>query len=312
MNFQARLDSGQFVLTVEVLPPHGTDISDTIEQALAIKDLVEAFNVTDNQRAILHASPLSVASLLIKNGLEPIWQLTCRDRNALALQADVLSAAILGVKNVLAVTGDYPAPASVYFNQPVYNLDSVQLLALIKKLIAGTDLQDKPLNGSPRLFLGAAANPGAEPKTIHFIKLLKKIAAGARFIQTQAVFILEDLEKFIIEFGDFARQNWPAVWSDQPAPPLPQVKFLAGIFPLKSARQAVFLNQNLPGVTIPEPMIKKMSATAQPEEEGQKISAWQIGQIRQLHEKYPQLAGAHLMTMGDLGKAKNILEQAQQ
>lgn len=311
MSLEDKLTAGRFVITAEILPPHGTDIADTLARARDLAPLVDAFNLTDNQRAILHASPLSLAQLLAAQGLEPIWQLTCRDRNALALQADVLSAAILGVKNVLAVTGDYPAPSSPYYNQPVYNLDSVQLLALLHKLTGGRDLTDRPLKGAPDLFLGAAANPGAEPRTVHLIKLLKKIAAGARFFQTQVVFSLDELLGFIKEFADFAQANWPAAWSGQAAPDLPPIKFLAGIFPLKSAKQGEFLNANLPGVKIPKEIIDRLENSAEPVRTGQEIAAAQIRQARELHKKDPRLAGVHLMTMGDLVKAGLILGQAQ-
>ncbi len=280
-NFADKLKRGEFVTTVEISPPKGTNISDMLKKSLQIKDLVDAINITDNQRATMHVSPLSASALLLEKGIEPVCQLTCRDRNGLALQSELLSAAVMGIENILIVSGDYPNRGDHPYTKPVYDLDSVQLIKATKKLETGKDLAGNKLNGSPKFFVGGVVNPTATPQNPHRIKLQKKIAAGAQFIQTQVIY---DAQAFI----DFA----------QTAPDIP---ILAGIFPLINLKIAHFMNNKVPGVTVPKTIIKRLEKAKDPAKEAVTISQEIIKEIK------PHIAGIHIMAMNNIKLIKQIL-----
>lgn len=195
-NLRSKLSRGEFVVTAEVCPPKGCDTSFFLKQSRDLCGIVDAINVTDNQGANMRISPLAASVLLLRDGIEPILQLTCRDRNRLALQSELLGAAALGIANILALTGDH-----IYFGdhkeaKTVFDLDSVQLLESIKCLESGFDLSGKCLDGIPTFFSGSAAAPEAEPFELTLFKLRKKAAAGASFFQTQAIFNPGKLQRF--------------------------------------------------------------------------------------------------------------------
>lgn len=269
-----KLDNGQFVITAEVCPPKGCDCTVFLAKARAMAPVVDAINVTDNQGSHMRISPLAASAMLIREGIEPIFQLTCRDRNRLALQSELLGAAALGIRNVLALTGDHLSFGDHKGAKPVFDLDSVQLLQTITQLNSGTDLSGKKLHGVPSFYAGAAAAPQAEPFELSVVKLRKKAAAGAFFLQTQAVFDSEHFQKF----ATIARQL--------------DLKTIAGILLLKSAAMARFINANIPGLKVPELIIAELEASSDPAATGLEIACRTAREIRDC------IDGIHIMAMG--------------
>ena len=195
MTFKEKIQAGKFLVTSEVGPDKGIHTDRLLEDAELIRNKVDAINVTDLQSSVMRLGSLTVSFLLKQKGFEPIYQLTCRDRNRLALQSDLLSAAALGIQNVLIATGDHPSLGDHPQAKPVFDLDSVQLLQVARKLETGFDMQDNKLEGNPPKFcIGAVVNPGSDPLAPQIMKLEKKIAAGAEFFQTQAVFDIKIFE----------------------------------------------------------------------------------------------------------------------
>ena len=246
------LDRGQFAVTAEMAPPKGYDFSEALETAALLKDKVQGVNVTDMQSACLKASSLGLCIGLKQSGIEPILQITGRDRNRMAIMADVLSAAAFGIDTVLALTGDHPVVGDCKQSKPVYDLDSVGILTMLSKMEeTGCDCGGNPLSGgAPRLFKGAAVTPVYEPMALQVNKLRQKVAAGARYIQTQGVFDVESLKRFL-DAVDKAQIRVP---------------IMAGIIPLKSAGMAKFMNANVPGIAVPQSQI---DALAQAKEKGE-------------------------------------------
>jgi 5,10-methylenetetrahydrofolate reductase len=279
---QQQLAAGRFVVTAEIAPPKGVDTAAALATARALRD-VTAVNVTDNQGANMRMAPLAMAVLLLREGIEPILQMTCRDRNRMALQSDLLGAAALGIENLLLLSGDHPRFGDHPGARPVFDLDSVQLLQGVRELMAGRDLSGRSLSGIPRFFPGAAATPEAEPLELMFQKYSKKVAAGACFFQTQAVFDIPRFEFFMEE-----------------ARPL-KAPVLLGVLLLKSARMARFLNANIPGVRVPEPLIERLEAAPQPIDEGVAIARELVACARR------HCQGVHLMTLGGEERIPEIL-----
>jgi 5,10-methylenetetrahydrofolate reductase len=280
--FSEALAAGRFVVTAEIAPPKGTEVAAALAKARAFAG-VTAVNVTDNQGANMRLSPLALSALLVREGVEPILQLTCRDRNRLALQSDLLGAAALGVENLLLLSGDHARFGDHPGAKPVFDLDSVQLLQVATGLAAGRDMAGKPLSGAPRFFAGAAVTPEAEPFELMFQKVAKKVEAGARFFQTQAVFDVAKLERFMTEVR-----------------PL-ETPVILGVLLLKNARMARFLNEHIPGVRVPEALIERLDGAAQPLAEGAAIARELVGAARRLCQ------GVHLMTLGHEEKIPEIL-----
>jgi len=271
---QHKLDAGEFVVTAEVCPPKGSDCAEFLAKAKALQGIADAINVTDNQGANMRISPLAAAVLLVREGIEPIFQITCRDRNRMALQSDLLGAAALGVRNVLALTGDHISFGDHRQAKPVFDLDSVQLLGAIAELGRGRDLAGNPLCGAPTFFAGAAAAPEAEPFEATLFKLEKKVAAGARFLQTQAVFDPSRLSAF-----------------REAVAPL-GVRVIAGILLLKSARMARFITANIPGLRVPDHLVAELENAGDPLSAGVEIAR------RLAREAKPFCDGIHVMAMG--------------
>lgn len=280
--FAQQLQSDRFVVTAEIAPPKGTDLAVALATARALT-AVTAVNVTDNQGANMRMAPLALAALLVREGVEPILQFTCRDRNRMALQSDLLGAAALGIENLLVLSGDHARFGDHPEAKPVFDLDSVQLLQTVAGLNAGRDMAGKPLSSLPSFFPGAAVTPEAEPFELMFQKFDKKIDAGARFFQTQAVFDGAKLERFMTA-----------------ARPL-GVPVLLGVLLLKSARMARFLNEHIPGVRVPRHLIDRLDKAAQPLEEGVAIARELTAQARELCQ------GVHLMTLGFEERIPEIL-----
>ncbi len=241
MNFKEKLSRGEFLITSEMGPDKGVSIQRLLTNAQLLKGRVDAFNITDLQSSVMRLGSLAASFLLKDKGFEPIYQLTCRDRNRLALQSDLLSAAALGIQNVLILTGDHPSLGDHPQAKAVFDLDSVQLLQVAKKLESGQDMQGNKLSGeSPKFCLGAVVNPGADPLEPQIIKMEKKLEAGADFFQTQVVYDLKTFEKFLF------------LTKHLKAPIIP------GIILLKSASMARYINKHVPGVFINDILIKEM------------------------------------------------------
>lgn len=282
---EKQLAAGRFVVTAEIAPPKGTDVAEALEKASSLKG-VTAVNVTDNQGANMRMTPLAMAALLVREGVEPILQLTCRDRNRLALQSDLLGASALGIENLLLLSGDHACFGDHPEAKSVFDLDSVQLLQVVSAMQAGHDMTGRPLNGTPRFFAGAAVTPEAEPFELMHQKFSKKVEAGARFFQTQAVCDPEKLERFMAAAGTLG------------AP------VLLGVLLLKNARMARFLNEKIPGVRVPQPLIDRLDQADRPLEEGVAIAREMVGHARRLCQ------GVHLMTLGHEERIPEILGAA--
>ncbi len=279
---EQQLAAGHFVVTAEIAPPKGIDTSEALEKARLLADL-SAVNVTDNQGANMRMCPLAMAALLLREGGEPILQLTCRDRNRMALQSDLLGAAALGVENLLLLSGDHPRFGDHPQARSVFDLDSIQLMETVRGLSGGLDMAGKKLQGTPRFFAGAAVTPEAEPFELMFQKFAKKVQAGTRFFQTQAVYDEEKLERFMAAANPLG------------------TPVLLGVLLLKSARMANFLNANIPGVRVPQPLIDRLAAAKAPLEEGILIAREMVGHARRLCQ------GVHLMTLGHEERIGDIL-----
>jgi len=290
MTFKEALDSGKFVVTAEIGPPKGTDISETIHHMELLKGKVDAVNVTDNQSAVMRINSLSICKIALDHGLEPILQMTCRDRNRIALQSDLLGANVLGIHNVLCMTGDHVSAGDHKEAKPVYDIESVQLLQVVDALNNGRDMMGNELKGATNFFQGAVVTPEANPIEPQLIKFEKKVRAGARFFQTQAIY---DIEKFK-EFMRFARQ-FP-------------VKILAGFVVLKSAGMANFLNKFVPGIKVPQELIDELRSAGKEKalDTGLNITA---RHIRQLKEE-SICDGVHIMAIGMEDKVPIIMERA--
>lgn len=277
-----QLGNGQFVVTAEIAPPKGTDLGEALAAVEKFTGIT-AVNVTDNQGANMRLSSLALAARLQQQGTETVLQLTCRDRNRMALQSDLLGAASFGIENLLLLSGDHSKFGDHPDSRPVFDLDSVQLLDMAAGLMAGTDMAGKSLDGVPEFFPGAAVNPAAEPFELMFQKVAKKVDSGARFFQTQSVFDRDTLERFML--------------SMQPL----QVPVIAGVLLIRSARMARFLNDNIPGVQVPETLVQRLESAEKPLAEGVKIAREAVAWTRELCQ------GVHLMTLGHEDKIPEIL-----
>ncbi len=247
MTFQERLRKGKWAVTCEVNPPKGTDLTELLGTMEAFKGRVDAVNITDGKSSVMAMSALAVSCLLKEKGLEPILNVSCRDRNRLALQGDLLGAAALGIRNVLVVTGDYASMGDHPQAKPVFDLDSVQLLEAIQRLENGQDLGKNPLRGKPLFFKGATVSPIPDTTAaleLQLLKMEKKVAAGAQFFQTQPVFDLQAFESFTKRASRLG------------------VPVLASVLPLKSGSMARFLNKNMPGMKVPEALIAEIGSSA--------------------------------------------------
>ena len=285
---QKALASGQPALTAEVMPPRGGDPSRSLAAAGALRDWVHAVNVTDGSRAVMRMSSLALCRLLLDAGIEPVLQLACRDRNRIALQAELLGAHALGVRNLLCLTGDPVRAGDQPGARPVNELEAVRLLQLVQQFNGGQDpVQGALPDGPTDLFAGAAADPQSASWSGLKSRLLRKKQAGARFVQTQMVMDAEALKRFVGEL----------------AAPL-DLPVLAGVFLLKSARNAAFINRVVPGAQIPQAVIDRLAAAPDPAAEGVAIASEQVGAYLQIAQ------GVHLMAIKAEERIPAILEQA--
>jgi len=276
----------KFVITSEVAPPKGTRTAEMIENAERLKPRVDAINITDQQSSVMRLGSLAASRMLKERGIEPVFQVTCRDRNRIALQSDLLSAWALGIENVLCLTGDHVTLGDFPDAKAVFDLDSVSLLAAAKGLNQGCDMGGNELVGSPDFCLGAVVTPGAAPVEPQLIKMEKKIAAGAAFFQTQAVFDAEAFARFMEEAKGFG------------------VPVMAGIILLKSPGMARFMNKNVAGVRVPDALIDEMADAEDRPAKAVEIAARLIGEIRDVCQ------GVHIMPLGWEKRVPEVLEAA--
>ena len=292
---RSALEQGKFAVTAEMAPPKGCDFSEQLEVAQVLKGRVQGVNVTDMQSACLKASSLGLCIHLKQAGIEPILQITGRDRNRMAIMGDVLSAASFGIDTILALTGDHPVVGDCKQSKPVYDLDSVGILNMLTKMEeTGTDCGGNPLASTPKLFKGACVTPVYEPQILQVHKLKQKVDAGARYIQTQGIFDLDSLKRFL----------------DADEKANIQVPIMAGIIPLKSAGMAKFMNANVPGIAVPQDQIDLLASA---KEKGVKASELGIDLAAKLIAdiKAENLCpGVHIMAIGAEKNVPVILEKA--
>jgi methylenetetrahydrofolate reductase (NADPH) len=286
--FRRAVKAKEFLVTAEVAPPKGGNPAHMLQMANTLKGRVHAVNITDGSRAVLRMSSLAASSILQQNDIEPICQITCRDRNAIGLQADLLGAHALGIRNILALTGD-PVKAGDHPDaKAVFELEAVRLLGAISKLNSGFDYNDKPLTDEPTdLFVGAAVDPQLKSWSSLQKRFERKLEAGAQFFQSQLITDFDRLDKFMTQI---------AVGIDAP--------ILAGIFLLKSAKNADFINRYVPGVNIPQETIDRLAKAPKPLEEGIKIAAEQVKIAKQICN------GVHMMAVKKEDVIARILDLA--
>lgn len=298
---QEALRAGRFAVTAEMAPPKGYDFTAQLETAKLLAGRVDAVNVTDMQSACLKASSLGLCIHLQQMGIDAILQITGRDRSRMAILGDVLSAASFGIDTVLALTGDHPKVGDCKDSKPVYDLDSVGILQMLSDMEAsGTDCGGNPMVSTPKLFKGAVVTPVYDPLPLQISKLHKKVNAGAKFIQTQGIFDIESLRTFMGAVK--------AAGIDVP--------IMAGIIPLKSAGMARFMNENVPGIRVPQSMIDRLAAAAEegkqrgikglPVKAGIEMAAQLISEIK----AESLCAGVHIMAIGAEKNVPAILEMA--
>ncbi len=286
MNLREKLSSGKFVVTCEVGPPKGVDIRDMQRSAEGVRGRVDAVNVTDQQSSVMRLGSLAGCVLLRQWGIEPVLQMTCRDRNRIALQSDLLSAYVLGIENVLCLTGDYVTLGDHPEAKPVFDLDSVSLIEAARELQEGHDLAGKELKGSPRFFIGASVTPEADLLEPQIIKMERKVKAGAQFFQTQAVY---DARSFA-NFMSMVRHL--------------DVPVLGGIVVLRSAAMARYMNEKAAGIRVPQRLIDEMEKADDKAKKGVEIAARTIIEIRDLCQ------GVHIMPIGMEKRVSDIIDAA--
>jgi len=286
MNLVEVFQSGKFALTSEIGPPKGVDIEEMLLDAELLRGRVDGINVTDQQSSVMRLGSLAVCHLLKKKELEPVFQITCRDRNRIALQSDLLNAYVLGIENVLCLTGDYVSLGDHPQAKPVFDLDSVTLLQAAKKLEEGSDLSGKELKGAPKFCLGAVVTPAADPLEPQIIKMEKKVKAGAQFFQTQAVYEPKRFEEFMKQVKHL------------------NVPVMVGIVLLKSAGMARFMNKNVAGVYVPDNLIEEMEGTDNKVKKSIEIAA------RLIKEMKPLCQGVHIMPIGWEKRVPAVLDAA--
>ena len=287
---QEAFERGEFAVTAEMAPPKGTDLSHLIECAKMCVGRVHAANVTDFQSAVMRATSLATCKLLKDIGLEPVIQMTGRDRNIIAIEGEMLSAGVFGIPNLLALTGDHTSVGDHPQAKPVFDLDSVSILKTASTLNSGVDSVGLELQGKTDFYLGACVTPEYSPIEVQLLKMQKKINAGAKFFQTQAVYDIEHMRKFRELTKDM------------------DCKILAGIVPLKSPGMAKFMTANVPGIFVPDDQIERLKAAGKGNyvQEGIKMAGEFIRQLREEN----LCDGVHIMAIGAEENVPKILDEA--
>ena len=290
VSFKDALQSGDFIVTAEVGPPKGTDIAEMKAHISLLKDKVHGLNMTDNQSSVMRLSSLVGCHIIKEMGGVPILQMTGRDRNRMALQSDLLSASVLGIDTVLCLTGDHIGLGDHKQAKPVHDLESLQILKAVRTLESGKDMGGNPLKGAPKFCAGAVVTPEADPIEPQLMKFEKKVRAGAEFFQTQAVYDLDAFKRFMDHAGKF------------------NVKILAGIVLLTSARMAAYMNQHVAGIYVPENLVSEMAAAPKGGalQKGIEIAGRMIRRIKEEGIAH----GVHIMAIGKETAVPDILQAA--
>lgn len=291
------LRAGRFAVTAELNPPDSADPADVFDAARPLSEVADAINATDASGANCHMSSIGISSLLTRAGYGTVYQISCRDRNRIAIQGDVLGAAAMGVRNVLCLTGDGVGVGDQPGARPVFDLDSISLLRTIRTMRDdGVFLSGRRITRPPRMFLGAAENPCVEPLEVRADRLAKKVAAGAEFIQTNYIFDIPRFERFMARVRDLGLHE--------------KVFILAGVGPLASAKAARWMRSNVPGLHIPDAVIDRLETADTPGEEGKRLCIELIRQLRQIEG----VAGVHVMAyrrehlVSEIVEASGVLE----
>lgn len=287
------LNAGEFVVCGELGPPQHADPEAVRKKCANFAGYVDAVNLTDNQSAIVRMSSIASATIVLLEGLEPVIQVTCRDRNRIAIQSDILGAAAFGIKNVLCLSGDHMTTGNHPQAKPVYDMDSTSLIAMMKAMRDEKKFQSgEEMKVEPRLFIGGAANPFAEPFDWRVTRLEKKVKAGADFIQTQAIFDLHRFEEFMAEV---VRRELHK-----------QVHIIAGVLPARSLNALTHMAENVPGMRVPEEYLQRMKSAEDPKEEGVNICVEIIRSVRDIEG----VAGVHIMPVMWESITPTIVERA--
>ena len=294
-NLEKVLKAGHFAFTGECGPPKGANVEHLKEKFEHLRGKVDAVNVTDNQTAVVRMSSAAASAIMVANGIEPNFQMVCRDRNRLAMMADVLGVYSLGVKNMLCLSGDHQKFGNHPQSKNVYDIDSMQLIAMVKKMRdEGKFINDEDIDVPPKMFIGAAANPFADPYEFRIYRLANKIDAGADFIQTQCIYNMP-------RFRDFMKQAVDMGLTEK-------AYILAGVTPMKSARMAQYMAKMVPGMDVPEALIERLKGAGKGNqaEEGIKFAIEQIEEFKEMEG----VAGVHLMAIEWEHKVPEIAERA--
>jgi len=294
-NLEKVLSAGKFAVTGELGPPRGADAEVIKEKAKHFKATVDAINITDNQTAVVRMASWAACTLLIREGLEPNYQMVCRDRNRIAMQSDILGAYALGIRNMLCLSGDHQIFGDHPKSKKVFDIDSVQLIGMVKKMRdEKTFLNGEALTKAPEMFIGAAANPFAEPYEFRVHRLAKKIAAGVDFIQTQCIYNMERFRAWITQARDMGLTE--------------KVYILAGVTPMKSLGMARYMQKNVPGMDVPDWVIKRIEGVEKKAQaaEGIAICCEQIEEFKTMKG----VAGVHLMAIEWEHRVPEIVQKA--
>ncbi|MDX2452648.1 methylenetetrahydrofolate reductase [Desulfosarcina sp.] len=294
-NLEKVLKAGHFAFTGECGPPKGANVEHLKEKFEHLRGVVDAVNVTDNQTAVVRMSSAAASAIMVANGIEPNFQMVCRDRNRLAIMADVLGVYSLGIKNMLCLSGDHQKFGNHPQSKNVYDIDSMQLIALVKKMRdEGKFLNEDDIDVPPKMFIGAAANPFGDPHEYRIYRLANKIDAGADFIQTQCIYNMPRFRDFMKKAVDMGLTE--------------KTYLLAGVTPMKSARMAQYMAKMVPGMDVPEELIERLKGAGKGKqaEEGIKFAIEQIEEFKEMEG----VAGVHLMAIEWEHKVPEIAERA--
>lgn len=294
-NLEKVLKAGHFAFTGECGPPKGANVDHLKEKLAHLKGKVDAVNITDNQTAVVRMSSWAASTIVIQEGMEPNFQMVCRDRNRLAMMGDILGVYAMGVRNMLCLSGDHQSFGNHPQSKNVYDLDSMQLIALVKKMRdEGKFLNDEEIDVPPKLFIGAASNPFADPFEFRVHRLATKIAAGADFIQTQCIYNTEKFREFMKMAVDMGLHE--------------KCYILAGITPMKSVGMARYMSKSVPGMDVPDPLIKRLQGAGKGKvaEEGIRFAIEQIEEFKEMEG----IAGIHLMAIEWEHRVPEIAERA--
>jgi 5,10-methylenetetrahydrofolate reductase len=299
-NLERVLRSGAFAVTAELGPAKSADAKALVKKCGYLKGRVDAANITDNQTAIVRLSSLAGGVLALQQGVEPVIQMTCRDRNRIAMQSDILGAYALGLRNLLCLTGDHQRFGNHPTAKNVFDLDSIQLVQMVKtmrdeqRFLCGEEIRNGPKAPivEPRMFIGAAANPFGDPFPFRAIRLGKKVRAGADFVQTQCIYDMDRFRAWMRQVRDLGLHE--------------QVFIMAGVTPVKSAGMARYMRDQVPGLSVPDEVVKRIEQAEDPQEEGLRICVEQIQEFRETEG----IAGVHVMAIESEQKVPELVERA--